>query len=67
MGDIAEAFKQHLSSLSDDDWNKLVAEVRPPQPAPSGAPLPNETEQAQRIGTGRNEGLAEAKRRGYLQ
>ncbi|OBJ49537.1 hypothetical protein [Mycobacterium sp. 1423905.2] len=63
---IAEAFRDHLRSLSDDEWNQLVAEVRPPNPE-SHIPLPNEVEQSGRIGTGRNEGLAEAKRRGYIQ
>ncbi|VBA43955.1 hypothetical protein LAUMK136_05361 [Mycobacterium attenuatum] len=36
MGDIAEAFEQHLRSLSDNDWNALVAKVRP-APTPDNA------------------------------
>ncbi|WP_205874442.1 hypothetical protein [Mycobacterium camsae] len=35
MGDIAEAFEQHLRSLSDTDWNALVERVRTPA-NPSG-------------------------------
>ena len=38
MGDIAEAFEQHLKSLSDEDWTKLVQRVRPSkQVAPGDA------------------------------
>lgn len=65
MGDIAEAFRDHLRSLSDSEWDALVAEVRPSKPSAS-PPLPNEVTQSERIGTGRNEGLAEARRRGYI-
>ncbi|MDM2643329.1 hypothetical protein PP633_01700 [Mycobacteroides abscessus] len=28
MADIADAFKQHLSSLNEQEWSALVAEVR---------------------------------------
>lgn len=65
MGDIAEAFRDHLRSLSDSEWDALVAEVRPPK-HPAGPPITNEVEQSERVGTGRNEGLAEARRRGYI-
>lgn len=66
MGDIAEAFEQHLASLPDEDWNALVARVRPPKPQPN-PPIPGEVEQSDHVGKGRNEGLAEAKRRGYIK
>lgn len=65
MGDIAEAFRDHLRSLSDTEWDALVTEVRTPKP-PASPPMANEVTQSERIGTGRNEGLAEAKRRGYI-
>ncbi|WP_322857762.1 hypothetical protein [Mycobacterium shigaense] len=38
MGDIAEAFEQHLRSLSDDDWNALVTRVRTDDTKPSTSP-----------------------------
>ncbi|CAN3128580.1 hypothetical protein ACNUDN_11710 [Mycobacterium sp. smrl_JER01] len=31
MADIAEAFKQHLRSLSDSEWDALASEVRSTQ------------------------------------
>jgi hypothetical protein len=59
MADLAEAFEQHLRSLSDSDWDALVARVRtpmaPPQPDEHGEPS-----------GGQNAGLEEARRRGYV-
>lgn len=65
MGDIASAFEEHLRSLSDTEWNALVQRVRPSASEPNPR-LDNEVEGSTRIGTGRNEGLADAKRRGYI-
>lgn len=62
---IADAFEQHLRSLSQPEWDALVARVRTPKHQPQ-TPLPGEQEQHQQVGSGRNEGLAEAKRRGYI-
>lgn len=57
MADLAEAFEQHLRSLSDTEWEALTKRVRS---SPSDAP--------QDRGTGASAaGLAEAKRRGYVK
>lgn len=67
MGDIAEAFEQHLRSLSDEQWNALTARVRTPAPqAPPAPQLPNEVEQTTEFGSGSKAGLDEAKRRGFI-
>jgi hypothetical protein len=34
MGQIAEAFEQHLRSLTDREWAALVERVRPAHQAP---------------------------------
>lgn len=34
MANLAEAFEQHLRSLSDSDWDALVGRVRPPKASP---------------------------------
>jgi hypothetical protein len=34
VGNIAEAFEQHLRSLTDAEWSALVKRVRPPSDAP---------------------------------
>lgn len=70
MADIAEAFKQHLRSLSDDEWTALEREVRVQQqpPAPTGPPLPGERREGDDapVRKGENAGMAEARRRGYV-
>jgi hypothetical protein len=71
MADLAEAFEQHLKSLSDEDWDSLVTRVRPPKspPAPldervDDQPTPKRFPQAP--GPATNDGLAEAHRRGFI-
>lgn len=54
MADLADAFEQHLKSLSDDEWSELVARVRPTKDGPDGEPP--------RLATGAG-GRAEAQRR----
>lgn len=68
MGDLDAAFEQHLASMSDGDWNALVARVRPPQapPAPPPPPLSNESSPTVFRGEAASAGLNEAKRRGYI-
>lgn len=69
MADIAEAFEQHLRSLTDDEWTALTQRVRTPQQQqPSERQrLDNESDApATKIGKGRNAGLEEAKRRGFI-
>lgn len=56
MPDLAEAFEQHLRSLSDDEWTALVARVRPDDHDDAGQPK----------GSKSKSGLAEARRRGYV-
>ena len=34
MGELAEAFEEHLRSLTDDEWNALATRVRTPQGEP---------------------------------
>jgi hypothetical protein len=63
MGDIAEAFEQHLRSLSDEQWNSLVARVRPvPPPAGDGS-----SGEAERQHPGDSARAAAAKRFGKQQ
>jgi hypothetical protein len=69
MTDIAGAFEQYLTSLTDTEYEDLTRRVRgntPPAP-PAGPPLPNELEESTTIGKGKNAGLEEARRRGYVQ
>ncbi|MCV7285352.1 hypothetical protein H7J87_08425 [Mycolicibacterium wolinskyi] len=67
MADIAEAFEQHLRSLSDDEWKALVSRVRKQQPGGSNE---DERQRDREIESGRkkfsNYGLQEAYRRGYV-
>lgn len=62
MPNLAEAFEEHLRSLSDSDWNALVARVRAPQRQPN--PLANDDDPPDRPLA--NDGLEEARRRGYV-
>lgn len=55
MADIAEAFEQHLRSLSDDEWTELEGRVRD-RKAPGG-------EAATPTGPNSAAGRAEAQRR----
>lgn len=67
MADIAEAFEQHLRSLSDAEWDTLTQRVRTPK-APPPADLPGIGDEDRKHGRGpqTSAGLAEAKRRGYI-
>lgn len=68
MSDVQGAFDDYLRSLSDDEWQALQQRVRQPANPPTPAPqLDNQVDESTRIGTGRNAGLAEAKRRGYVK
>lgn len=60
MGDIAEAFEQHLRSLSDTEWSALVDKVRPQNP-----PWNTATADPDKVGPIHRaaDGLAEAERR----
>lgn len=42
MAELAEAFEQHLRSLSDDEWNALASRVRTPKTPPAPPPLAGE-------------------------
>ncbi|MEU9805592.1 hypothetical protein [Mycobacterium sp. NPDC050853] len=53
MADIADAFKQHLSSLSEQEWSALVAEVRAPEDSRAGGPgADGKAAAKRRFGTG---------------
>ena len=62
MADLAEAFEQHLRSLSEGEWDSLVARVR----APKSSPETGGEEPTWPIGIKSKRGLDEPRRRGYI-
>lgn len=67
MPDLSDAFEAHLRALPDTDWDALVKRVRPAAPT-SSVPLANENPGNPENFRPRkaNEGLDEARRRGYI-
>ncbi|QFS91523.1 hypothetical protein FIV07_12210 [Mycobacterium sp. THAF192] len=68
MAELAEAFEQHLRSLSDDEWNALASRVRTPKTPPAPPPLAGERrdEPSGNQPKFANSGLEEAYRRGFI-
>lgn len=68
MADLAEAFEQHLKSLSDSEWDALVARVRTPEAVKSSRGTPDEPANGPTPSTRpkTRAGLEEALRRGYI-
>jgi hypothetical protein len=65
MAELAEAFEQHLKSLSASEWDALVSRVRQPTP-PASPPLSGEHVDPPAGKPLKNPGLEEARRRGFI-